>query len=103
MELGVATGIGRAENPLVSTMDDDDVITAVLGQLNSVESFVGAACVNRQFSRLAALDLFWRELCKRRWELFPDAELFRAVAEADIGAEESQVQAPPAAAALWRR
>ena len=103
MELGKG-GIGRAEkNPLLAQMDDDDVITAVLGQLNSVESFVGAACVNSQFSRLAALDLFWRELCKRRWELFPDAELFRAVAEADIGAEESQVQAPPAAAALWRR
>ena len=95
-------------------MDDDDVITAVLGQLqqqHGVEPFTAAASVNRQFGRLAALDLFWRELCARRWELFPDAPLYRAAAEADIAAAQAAVTegdsapqggAPAAAAALWR-
>ena len=95
-------------------MDDDDVITAVLGQLqqqHGVEPFTAAASVNRQFGRLAALDLFWRELCARRWELFPDAPLYRAAAEADIAAAQAAVTegdsapqggAPAAAAASWR-
>ena len=92
-------------------MDDDDVITAVLGQLqqqHGVEAFTAAACVNRQFGRLAALDLFWRELCARRWDLYPDAPHYRTTAEADIAAAQgAATEAPaqggaPAAAALWR-
>ena len=92
-------------------MDDDDVITAVLGQLqqqHGVEAFTAAACVNRQFGRLAALDLFWRELCARRWDLYPDAPHYRTTAEADIAAAQgAATEAPPqegapVAAALWR-
>lgn len=40
----------------LSLMNDDDVITAVLGQLqqqHGVEAFTAAACVSRQFARLA--------------------------------------------------
>jgi hypothetical protein len=96
-------------------MDDDDVITAVLGQLqqqHGVEAFKAAACVNRQFGRLAALDLFWRELCAQRWELNPDSsggELCGEV-EAEIAAAQARAAATealpqggaPVAAALWR-
>ena len=101
----------RSASARVSLMDDDDVITAVLGQLqqqHGVEAFTAAACVNRQFGRLAALDLFWRELCARRWDLYPDAPHYRTTAEADIAAAQgAATEAPPqggapAAAASWR-
>jgi hypothetical protein len=104
-----------SDSARVSLMDDDDVITAVLGQLqqqHGVEAFKAAACVNRQFGRLAALDLFWRELCARRWELNPDSsggELCGEV-EAEIAAAQARAAATealpqggaPVAAALWR-
>ena len=91
-------------------MNDDDVITAVLGQLqqqHGVKAFTAAAGVNRQFARLAALDLFWRELCVRCWELYPDAAQYRAEAEEQIAAAKARAAAaeaplPSGGAASWR-
>lgn len=89
-------------------MDDDDVVTAVLGQLqmqHGVEAFTAAACVSRQFARLAALDLFWTELCTRRWAAYPEAAHYRAEAEAAIAAARARAAAaaedapPPSGAA----
>ena len=94
----------------LSLMNDDDVITAVLGQLqqqHGVKAFTAAACVNRQFARLAALDLFWRELCARCWEVYPDAAQYRAEAAAQIAAAKARAAAaeaplPSGGAASWR-
>jgi len=74
-------------------MDEDDIITPVLGHLcqMGVRDFGAAACVSQQFRRLCSLEMFWRPLCEQRWALFPDGPEYldvanRAIADAGAGA-----------------
>lgn len=80
-------------------MDEDDIITPVLAQLVSsgAKHICVAAQVSRQFRRLAALDLFWRPLCERRWVCFPDGRTWLAESTAKLNAAAS-----PGGAPRWR-